>query len=102
MCVPHIYVTIHDVLFSEIFTFTVRRRGVTMEVSYKKLWKLLIDKDMKKKDLQALSGISWSSMTKLSKGETVSMEILMKICQVLKCDIGDIMELLPVEKEAND
>jgi DNA-binding Xre family transcriptional regulator len=41
-----------------------------MEVSYKKLWKLLIDKDMKKKDLQALSGISWSSMTKLSKGET--------------------------------
>jgi len=71
-----------------------------MEVSYKKLWKLLIDKDMKKKDLQALSGISWSSMTKLSKGETVSMEILMKICQVLKCDIGDIMELLPVEKEA--
>ena len=57
---------------------------------------------MKKKDLQALSGISWSSMTKLSKGETVSMEILMKICRVLKCDIGDIMELLQVEKEAND
>ena len=73
-----------------------------MEVSYKKLWKLLIDKDMKKKDLQALSGISWSSMTKLSKGETVRMEILMKICQVLKCDIGDIMELLPAEKEANE
>lgn len=73
-----------------------------MEVSYKKLWKRLIDKDMKKKDLQALSGISWSSMTKLSKGETVSMEILMKICKVLKCDIGDIMELLPVEKEASD
>ena len=73
-----------------------------MEVCYKKLWKLLIDKDMKKKDLQALSGISWSSMTKLSKGETVSMEILMKICQVLKCDIGDIMELLPADKEADD
>ena len=73
-----------------------------MEVSYKKLWKLLIDKDMKKKDLQALSGISWSSMTKLSKGETVSMEILRKICQVLKCDIGDIMELLPAEKEAKE
>lgn len=54
-----------------------------MEVCYKKLWKLLIEKDMKKKDLQALSGISWSSMTKLSKGEIVSMEILMKICQVL-------------------
>ena len=51
-----------------------------MEVSYKKLWKLLIDKDMKKKDLQALSGISWSSMTKLSKGETVSMEISNAVC----------------------
>ena len=85
-----------------MITFIVGRRGVFMEVSYKKLWKLLIDKDMKKKDLQALSGISWSSMTKLSKGETVSMEILMKICQVLKCDIGDIMELLPAEKKANE
>ena len=46
-----------------------------MEVSYKKLWKILIDKDMKKKDLQA-AGISWASVTKLSKGETVSMEVL--------------------------
>lgn len=68
-----------------------------MEVSYKKLWKLLIDKDMKKEDLQAVAGISWSSVTKLSKGETVSMEVLMKICKVLECDIGDIMELLPEE-----
>ena len=51
-----------------------------MEVSYKKLWKLLIDKDMKKKDLQALAGISWASVTKLSKNETVSMEVLMKEC----------------------
>ena len=72
-----------------------------MEVSYKKLWKLLIDRDMKKKDLQVLSGISWSSMTKLSKGETVSMEILIKICQALKCDIGDIMELHPTEKDSD-
>ena len=63
-----------------------------MEVSYKKLWKLLIDKDMKKKDLQAMSGISWSSITKLSKGETVSMDVLMKICQTLDCDIGYVME----------
>ena len=80
----------------------LKKRGAAMEVSYKKLWKLLIDKDMKKKDLQAVSGISWSSMTKRSKGETVSMEILMKICQVLKCDIGDIIELLPAEKEESD
>ena len=50
-----------------------------MEVSYKKLWKLLIDKNMKKKDLQAVAGISWASITKLSKGKTVSMEVLIKI-----------------------
>lgn len=69
-----------------------------MEVSYKKLWKILIDKDMKKKDLQAAAGISWASVTKLSKGETVSMEVLMKVCKTLNCDIGDIMELIPTEK----
>lgn len=58
-----------------------------MEVSYKKLWKLLIDKDMKKKDLQSAAGISWSSVTKLSKGETVSMEVLMNM--VLNFESGD-------------
>lgn len=71
-----------------------------MEVSYKKLWKVLIDKDMKKKGLQAAAGISWASVTKLSKGETVSLEVLMKICKVLGCDIGDIMELIPEADEA--
>lgn len=66
-----------------------------MEVSYKKLWKILIDKDMKKKDLQALAGISWATVTKLSKGESVSLEVLIKVCKALNCDIGDIMELIP-------
>ena len=66
-----------------------------MSVSYKKLWKLLIDKDMKKKDLQTAAGVSWASVTKLSKGKTVSMEVLIKICNVLECDIGDIVELIP-------
>ena len=70
-----------------------------MEVSYKKLWKLLIDKDMKKKDLQANAGIIWATVTKLSKGETVSMEVLMKICKTLDCNIGDIMDLVSVENE---
>lgn len=68
---------------------------LTMEVSYKKLWKVLIDKDMKKKDLQAAAGISWASVTKLSKNETVSMEVLMKVCKTLECNIGDIMDLIP-------
>ena len=55
-----------------------------MEVSYKKLWKLLIDKDMKKKDLQAAAKVSWASISKLSKGETVSMDVLIKICRTLE------------------
>ncbi len=73
-----------------------------MEVSYKKLWKILIDKDMKKKDLLATAGISWASITKLSKGETVSMEVLMKICKALDCNIGDIMDLIPEEETSSE
>ena len=73
-----------------------------MEVSYKKLWKLLIDKDMKKKDLLATAGISWASVTKLAKGETVSMEVLMKICKALDCNIGDIMDLIPEEETSSE
>lgn len=72
-----------------------------MTVSYKKLWKLLIDKDMKKKDLQAAAGVSWASITKLSKGETVSMDVLIKICKTLECDIGDVMELIQDSGEKN-
>ncbi len=68
-------------------------RGVYMAVSYKKLWKLLIDKDMKKKDLRLATGMSTTSLAKLGKNEHVSTEILVKICKVLECDIGDIMEV---------
>lgn len=70
-----------------------------MEVSYKKLWKVLIDKDMKKKDLQTAAGISWASVTKLSKSETVSMEVLMKVCKALKCNVGDIMDFIPTDSD---
>ena len=65
-----------------------------MAISYKKLWKLLIDKDMKKKDLQKAAGISSASITKLGKNENVNTDILMKICSALKCDISDIMEIV--------
>jgi putative transcriptional regulator len=68
-----------------------------MAVSYKKLWKLLIDKDMKKKDLREAAGISTSSMAKLGKNENVTTEVLVKICKALKCDIGDIMEIVDDE-----
>ena len=64
-----------------------------MAISYKKLWKLLIDKDMKKKDLKRVAGISSASITKLGKNENVNTEILLKICTALRCDISDIMEM---------
>lgn len=64
-----------------------------MDVSYKKLWKLLIDRDMKKKDLRAATGISSASMAKLGKNENVNTDILVKICNALKCDVADIMEI---------
>ena len=65
-----------------------------MSISYKKLWKLLIDRDMKKKDLREAAGISTASMAKLGKNENVNTEILVKICRALKCDISDIMEIV--------
>lgn len=68
---------------------------MVMVISYKKLWKLLIDKDMKKKDLQRIAGISSASVTKLGKNENVNTAILQKICTALNCDISDIMEMIP-------
>ena len=63
-----------------------------MGISYKKLWKLLIDKNMNKGDLQRAAGISASSIAKLSKGENVQTDLLVKICAALKCDTSEIME----------
>lgn len=62
-------------------------------ISYKKLWKLLIDKNMKKKDLQKMAGISSSSIAKLGRNENVNTEIINKICNSLDCDTSDIMEM---------
>ena len=66
-----------------------------MAVSYKKLLKMLIDKDMKKKDLCAKAGISTASVTKMGKGGHVTTEVLMKICTALNCTMDDIMEIVP-------
>lgn len=68
-------------------------KNPAMKTSYKKLWKLLIDKNLKKTDLKQLANISSSSLAKLGKDENVSMSILQRICSALRCDIGDIMEL---------
>ena len=66
-------------------------------ICYKNLWKLLIDRDMKKKDLQRLSGISSASITKLGKNENVSTDTLVKICIALDCDICDIVSVIDDE-----
>lgn len=71
-------------------------------VSYKKLWKLLIDKDMKKKDLRDATGISTASMAKLSKNENLTTDVLLRICDALKCDISDIMEVTLDDENQSD
>jgi DNA (cytosine-5)-methyltransferase 1 len=63
-----------------------------MLVCYDKLWKMLIDKRMKRTDLKDMAGISFNVLAKMGKGETVSLESLHKICKTLNCNIGDIME----------
>lgn len=64
-----------------------------MGISYKKLWKLLIDKDLKKKDLRESANISQTTMSKLLHNENVTTDILVRICDALNCDIGDIVEI---------
>lgn len=66
-----------------------------MAVSYKKLWKLLIDKDIKKKDLSSMAGVSPATITKMGKNGHVTTEVLLKICTALKCGVDDIMEIVP-------
>ena len=70
-----------------------------MTVSYKKLWKLLIDPDMKKKDLIEAADISQSSLSKMGRNENVNTDILVKVCKALNCDIGDIMEIINSDEE---
>jgi DNA-binding Xre family transcriptional regulator len=70
-----------------------------MAVCYKKLWKLLIDKDMKKKELCAKAGISTSSLTKMGNNGHVTTEVLAKICTALGCTVDDIMEVIPDREE---
>lgn len=71
-----------------------------MAVSYKKLWKLLIDRDMKKKELCEKAGISSASVTKMGRNGHVSTEILVRICTALDCQIEDIMEVV-TDREGN-
>jgi DNA-binding Xre family transcriptional regulator len=70
-----------------------------MAISYNRLWKLLIDKKMKKKDLVAAAGVSWSTIVKMGRDEHVSTDILVKICAALGCEVDEVMEIVRVENE---
>ena len=70
-----------------------------MAVCYKKLWKLLIDKNMNKTELRMASGITTTALAKLGRDENVNTEVLAKICKTLDCKIEDIMEMIPEDKE---
>ena len=68
-----------------------------MAVSYNKLWKLLIDKNMSKTDLRLKADIGTATLAKLGKNQTISMDVLMRICEVLSCNISDIVDIIPAE-----
>lgn len=70
-----------------------------MTLSYNKLWKLLIDKGMTKTEMRLKADISTTTLAKLGKNETVSMEVLLKICKVLDCNVGEIMDVINEEKQ---
>lgn len=75
-----------------------RERNDIMAVRYKKLWHILLDRDMKKKDLQKAAGLTKYALNKLSRDEHVTTEILGKVCVALNCTIDDIMEFIPDDK----
>jgi len=70
-----------------------------MPASYKKLWKLLIDKDMKKSELLSVAGISANILAKMNRNEDISMDSLRKICKALNCDVGDIVVINEIIEE---
>jgi DNA-binding Xre family transcriptional regulator len=72
-----------------------------MAISYNKLWKQLIDKNMTKTDLRLKADIGTATLAKLGKNEQVSMDVLLRICNVLKCNISDIMDVLPLSGGLN-
>ena len=72
-----------------------------MAVSYNKLWKLLIDKEMSRTQMRLKAGISTKALAKLGKNESVNIDILIKICAALDCDITDIMEIVSIANSCN-
>jgi DNA-binding Xre family transcriptional regulator len=81
---------------------SVKKRGAKKMISYKKLWKVLIDKDLKKKDLITVAGVSSYTVNKLTHGDNVTTDVLQRICKALDVGIGDIMEIIDDEPNEKD
>ena len=77
---------------------TRNERTALVSVSYKKLWKLLIDKDMNKTKLRLATGLSSATMARLTKSDSVSMDVLQRLCKTLQCNVGDIMDIVNDDK----
>lgn len=84
--------------YNKSIRFLIHRKELFMAVCYKKLWKLLIDKNMNKTELRTATGITTTALAKLGRNENVNTEVLVKICKVLECDISDIMEITDIEE----
>lgn len=96
-----------DILFTGYVFFVLRYvrnlvKGKNMAISYNGLWKMLIDKNMYKKDLTAELNISSATMAKMGKGENVSLDVLQKICEYMDCNIGDIMSFEKEDKNEKE
>lgn len=89
-----LYYLLNYLMHCDIIKHHNQKGDVNMAASYKKLWKLLIDRDLKKKDLQNLAGISNYTVSKLNRGENITTDILGKICKALDCSVDDIMEFV--------
>ena len=83
------------ICFYKWLPYACRKRGARMRVSYKKLWKLLIDREIKRKELSRMAGVCGSTLTKMSKNENVNLDILVRICSALDCDLHNVAELVP-------
>ena len=90
------------IILKEIIGKTSRRRSDKMKLSYKKLWVKLVEMDMKKTEFAKKVGISSASIAKLGKGANITTDVLVKICEYLKCDIADIMEIVPDESSEEE
>ena len=72
--------------------YSLKNGGIEMRISYNRLWKLLIDRNMNKNDLKEVTGISTASIAKLGKGENITTDVLLKICNAMNCHLEDIVE----------